>query len=249
MRVLVPVRVEIPSADAPGEEALFPAGLWSGIASLSQVSFGTSGEPKAAGGTMPVRILIHVDRAGVVRLLQRVAVAQVPVDEKKLAFKPVLYEDVPSVPEGIPARRLSSIALDTTNRVVIGSENADKTPSSFGALATFRFIVGERSPENPFRHAWHPDHDGKTADYSGPAPSGDIAGNFIGAVKPESFSVTNRIVLSWLDPDGKSVFRQTPDEGTSGVIDWYFGGLRADGEIHARGVFILKRILPCGEIK
>ena len=112
----------------------------------------------------------------------------------------------------------------------------------------FRFTVGERSKENPFRHAWHPDHDGKKADYSGAAPSGDVPSNFIGSIKPESFSVTNRLTFVWADDNGRPTYSRTPDETTFGRLDWTLSGLRSE-PIAIRGIFALKRVCSASEIR
>ena len=242
MRVRIPVRVE---ADAlkPGEGA-YPQGLWIGRATISQVSHGTDTTPVAAAGQVRATILVHVDAAGKPTLLQRVAVAQVPEAEGSSAHRAELYDELAHVPAGVAARRISSVVLDTANRAVPATDE-----TTFGAACTFAFTVGERSKENPFLHVWHPDHDGRSADYKAAAPSGDVPANFIGAVKPESFSVRNRLRFVWEDAEGRSTFARTPDETTYGRIDWRLEGLRADAPVVMRGVFVLKRLSPVATIK
>lgn len=242
MRVRIPVTVEADVLE-PGEGA-YPQGLWIGRATISQVSHGTNATPVTAAGKLRATILVHVDAAGKPTLLQRVAVAQVPEAEGSSAYRSELYDELAHVPAGVVARRISSVVLDTANRAVPATDEA-----AFGTACTFAFTIGERSKENPFLHVWHPDHDGRSADYKSAAPSGDVAQNFIGCVKPESFSVRNTLRLVWEDADGRSTFERTPDETTYGRIDWRLEGLRADAPIAMRGVFVLKRLSAAAMIK
>lgn len=240
LRVRLPITVEANPLAA--DESNYPAGLWVGRATLSQVSHGTDATPQEAGGKLPANILIHVDASGKPTLLQRVALAQ----EKNVSggYRYVPYAELTDVPSTCTASRVSSILLDTANRAV----PADGA-SVFGEETTFRFTVAENSKENPFRHAWHPDHDGKSADYKSAAPSGDDSRNFIGSVKPESFSVTNTVTFTWRDADGNSTFSRTPEESTYGRLDWKLEGLRADAPIYVRGVFLMRRISAASEMK
>lgn len=242
MRVRIPVWVE---ADLlkPGE-GVYPQGLWIGRATISQVSHGRDETPVAATGKLRATLLVHVGTDGKPTLLQRVAMAQVPEAEGSSAFRSELYDELAHVPEGVAARRISSVILDTANRAVAATNE-----TAFGSACTFDFTVGERSKENPFLHVWHPDHDGKSADYKSSAPSGDVPENFIGGIKPESFSVRNRLRFVWEDADGTSTFERTPDETTCGRLDWRLEGLRADAPIVMRGVFVLKRVSAATTIK
>lgn len=240
------LRVRIPVTVTPNptvaDEADYPAGLWIGRATLSQVSHGTNATPVAAGGKLPATILLHVDRAGKATLLQRVALAQ--ESRASGGFRYMPYAELADVPSTCTASRVSSVLLDTANRAVPMSGS-----SVFGDAATFRFTVAEDSKENPFRHAWHPDHDGKSADFKSAAPSGDVPTNFIGPVKPESFSVTNTVTFTWRDAAGRVTFDHTPEESTYGRLDWKLEGLRADAPIHVRGVFVLQRISAAAAIR
>ena len=40
-------------------------------------------------------------------------------------------------------------------------------------------------------------HDGKNADFDGPAPDGDDFNNYVATVKPELFSIANSLTLAW----------------------------------------------------
>lgn len=242
MRVRLPVTAK---ADTyPEGEAAYPAGLWVGIVRLAQVSL-PDGSLAKAGGTIDATVLLHVDAAGVPTLLQRVAVAQ--ETDADGVTRARLYAETANAPAGSSPRRLSCVFMDTANRAVAASENTDHSAPEFGREATFRFTVDERSKENPFRHPWHPDHDGLRADYSGDAPSGDVPANFIGPVKPESFSVTNRLSFAWADDNGRPTYSRTPDETTFGRLDWVLAGLRNE-PIAIRGVFALRRVCAASVI-
>ena len=242
MRVRFPVTAE---ADKFAEgEGAYPAGLWVGSAKILQVG-DKEGNLMSVGKPLTATVLLHVGADGAMTLLQRVAVAQA---ETNGSYRAELYKELADVPDGVTARRLSSVFIDTANRAVAASANTDASAPEFGREATFRFTVDERSKENPFRHSWHPDHDGKSADFSQDAPSGDVAANFIGSVKPESFSVTNTLVFAWKDDAGKPTYSATPDETTFGRLDWTLSGLRRE-PIWMRALFSLKRVSNASEIK
>lgn len=242
LRFLMPL--EVTREAAAGTPEAYPAGLWAGALEMKQVGFGTNAGTNRAAGVMKPFVLVHVDGEGRARLLQRVTLAWDSENaDADLRAKTHLYSRMSDVPAGFAKRRLSSLVLDTLHpAVAAASSNASNRPARFGEELTFEYVIGERSKENPFRHAHHPDHDGKSPDFKGLAPSGDDARNFLGKIKPESFSVTNRISLVWRDVNDESTFERTPEEGTYGRVEWSLGGLRADGAVKMRGVFILKRI-------
>ena len=202
MRVRVPIIIIKTSESAEAVE--FPVGLWSGFIQLETVSRldDTNQIPVKAGGTLKMSVMMHVAPDGKVKLLQRVAAG---VDTNGT---PRLFKELDSVPATVEnARRFSTIMMSIDNPVV------EKTSGTFGDSLAFDWTVGERASDNPFRHAWHPDHDGKKADYSGPAPSGDDLANYAGIVKPELWSITNRMEFSWRennDPHGTINFERTP---------------------------------------
>ena len=242
MRVRFPVTAE---ADTFAEgEGAYPAGLWVGSAKILQVA-DKAGNLMNVGKPLTATVLMHVGADGTMTLLQRVAVAQ---EETNGTYRAVLYKELSDVPDGMTARRISTVFMDTANRAAAASANTDTSVPEFGREATFRFTVDERSKENPFRHSWHPDHDGRSADHSRDAPSGDVAENFVGAIKPESFSVTNTLVFAWQDDNGKPTYSRRPDETTFGRLDWTLSGLRSES-IRMRALFSMKRVSNASEIK
>ena len=238
MRVRIPVTVEEKSA----EEAAFPTGLWAGYIQMEAVSSLTNETPSAAAGKLKMNILVHVPENGTPQLLQRVA-AGVDAEGKLRLFKEL--SSAKAVCEN--PRRLSSVMMSVDNPVVDASVH-----TTFGNQLQFAWTVDAKARDNPFRHAWHPDHDGKTADYKGDVVSGDDLGNYVNPVKPELWSVTNTLYLSWHkqnNPTADVDFEHNPNEATAGFATWTAGGLLSSGPIYSMGIFYLKRIAEVGEIE
>ena len=238
MRVRIPVTVEEKTAD----EAAFPTGLWAGFIQMETVSSLTNTTPTAAAGTLKMNILVHVPANGTPQLLQRV-VAGVDVEGKMRLFKEL--SSAKSVCEN--PRRLSSVMMSVANPIVDASAH-----TTFGDQLQVAWTVDANARDNPFRHAWHPDHDGKTADYSGDVVSGDDLGNYVNPVKPELWSVTNTLYLSWHKRNIATEdidFEHNPNETTAGFATWTVGGLLSSGPIYSMGIFYLKRIAEVGEIE
>lgn len=240
MRVRVPITVD---AGESAETVRFPVGLWSGYIELEAVSRhdDTNRVPVKAGGTMKMNVMMHVAADGSVKLLQRVAAG---VDANGATR---LWRELESVPAEVEnARRFSTVMMSIDNPVV------EKTSGEFGDSLVFDWTVGAKASDNPFRHAWHPDHDGKLADYSGDAPSGDDLKNYANPVKPELWSIVNRMEFSWHennDPGKASIFEWTPSEKTSGFVTWTVSGLTARQPIVSMGVFVLQRAIKAAEVE
>ena len=235
MRVVVPV--EATSDGGASAKTAWPAGVWILSAELNEASYvnaatkGSAGITNvAAGGTMKVRLPMAVDGKGKMTLLQRLwygydSNGVMRVIAGSPASDVALYS----------ARRISTAFLPT-DQVEIEADG----DSTFGKVAEFSFTVGERSNVNPMRHALHPNHDGLDFDFSKPSPSGDVLDNYLGSVKPETFSITNTVQLTWTAGEGGAAW--SPEETLTGVLKWAFGGLRHEGTIQAQGPFVMKRI-------
>ena len=240
MRVRLPIYVAPVSASA----VAYPTGLWVGQIALTQVSGidDTNAIPVQAGGQMKMSVMMHVDTNGVCRLLQRVA-AGVDTNGTARLFRELA--DVPADVEG--ARRFSTVMMSVDTPVVAAAEG-----SAFGDDADFSWTIAPTARDNPFRHAWHPDHDGKTADYKGPAPSGDDFANYANPVKPELWSISNRLVFSWHEQGNRDLpanFQYSANETTSGIVTWEVTGLVANGPIKSAGTFTLKRVFKAKELE
>jgi len=238
------MRVRLPVAAAVGSSAAvaYPTGLWVGQIALTQVSGIDDATPVAAGGTLKMNVMLHVDADGACTLLQRAALG---VDTNGTAR---LFKEFSSVPAEVEnPRRLSTVMMSVDTPVVAAGAGA-----KFGDAASFSWTVDAKARDNPFRHAWHPDHDGKKADYSGDAPSGDDFGNYAQPVKPELWSISNRLDFSWHE-DGigaKPVnFPYNADETTSGVVTWEVTGLVSKGPIKSVGTFTLKRVFKAKNLE
>ena len=126
--------------------------------------------------------------------------------------------------------------------------------STFGDAAGFSWTIAPKARDNPFRHAWHPDHDGKTADYSGDAPDGDVFEHYAQPVKPELWSIANKLEFSWHEGGSDANpanFQYNADETTSGIVAWQVEGLisKYKGPITCVGTFVLKRVFAAKELE
>ena len=73
MKATVPLRAETSGADAA--RTAWPSGLWIADVALDTVDFASAENPAPAGGVLKLRLPLHVDAEGRVRLLQRVVAA------------------------------------------------------------------------------------------------------------------------------------------------------------------------------
>ena len=216
MRVRVPVTV---SADADSEySAAFPKGLWCGNVTLSQVDRLSDGNPIPSGGEMKASAIVFVDSSGAAHLMQRVAVVTADEQAEDGSRDVKLMPDAVGVPSGYSARRISAVFPDVAHR------SLDATSGAFGEMLQFDWTVAADARDNPFRHAWHPDH-------------------------ATGFAVTNRLALAWRTESGESTFAYDPNEVTYGICTWTLGGLSGTGDIKMRGTFALKRILPVSKVE
>ena len=240
------MRVRLPIYVAPVSQSVvaYPTGLWIGEIALTQVS-GLNDEtptPVKAGGTLKMSVMMHVDTNGTCRLLQRVAAG---MDTNGTAR---LFKELANVPAEIEApKRFSTVMMSVDTPVVAAAGG-----SAFGDEADFTWTIAPTARDNPFRHAWHPDHDGKKADYQGEAPSGDDFANYASPIKPELWSISNRLFFSWHEQGIHSQpinFEYNASETTSGVVTWEVTGLIANKPIKSEGTFTLKRVVKAAELE
>jgi len=216
-RTSIPIGATVGSAAAVAD---WPSGLWTADLALDKVA------DKKAGATMDARVLVHVDTNGVMNLMQRARVG---------------------------SRRISSVVLPTdgntvpgdTNRVSVADGVVTEGMGTFGESAAFVWTVADRSRVNPFRHAKHPDHDGLDWDFKDTLASGDNFTNYVATVKPELFSISNRLEFAWGANAGAS---WNPTETLTGDCTWWLYGLRHEhgGAIKTSGTFTMKRISKAG---
>ncbi len=241
-RTTVPLSA-ISDHGAAGARA-WPAGLWVAEVKLDKVTQVVNDSKLVhdipAGGTMKLRLPLHVDLDGNLKLLQRVVAAGIETESGTVATK--LYTGNAEIPASAnQALRISAVALPVDQPVINGS-------GAFGSRAEFDFTVAEHSVANPMRHALHPNHDGLKSDFQTPTPSGDDFENYVSKVKPELFSIANSITLLWDRlPAGAAAWN--PQERLYGRVNWDFGGLRREGVLRAQGRFMMQRIIGESEIK
>jgi hypothetical protein len=162
------------------------SGLWAGEviinAATSIVEDGAPSRPTA--GSAPLRLLLHSDAGGAVRLLSQVTLMQTKTADPSVPGSPVLVVDPAKIPffEGIKERngkragvRLESIAYDMPRRSDAWTgpdlaglatrppalqERYDLSKAMAGALGAGKTVTGTITLDpfhrsNPFRHAYH----------------------------------------------------------------------------------------------
>jgi len=247
-------RVEIPLSAEYGPpdpaHALWPSGLWVGKAVLTQVSQvlddQTIVDDVKAGGCMEIRLILHVDADQNCRLLQRVLVAG--GESTNGVWSPALYIDEDKVPPGVKCVRISSVAFGTKNENIAWDNNYYGGSDGFGKVLRFVFTLPANDSVNPFRHPYHPDHDGLDAKFQTELPFGDDPQNYVGAVKPELFSLSSLITLSWTNAPaaGGSSLLWNPSEKVGGNVAYQVNGLRREGPLLMKGGFELRRVSQIG---
>lgn len=251
-RVEIPLEAEYGLPDPT--HALWPSGLWVGKASLDQVSqvLGDSTviDGSKAGGTLEFRLILHVDTDKRCRLLQRVILAG--AEETNGTWNAALYVDEAKVPPGVRSARISSVAFGVKNNDITWDETygGDQEQRGFGKNLRFTYAIAADDPVNPFRHPYHPDHDGLDARFETKLPAGDNPQNYIGAIKPELFSISNTVTLAWTNATaaGGSAALWNPSEKVGGDIYFNVDGLRREGAIRMKGQFEMRRISQVGTL-
>ena len=227
--------------------ALWPAGLWVGKASLDRVSqvvgAGTVVNGGKASEPMEIRLILHVDGDGRCRLLQRVLAAG--TEDAEGNWSPSLYVDEKDVPAEGKSVRISSVAFGTKNDIAW-----DETAGGFGNRLRFTYAIEADDPVNPFRHPYHPDHDGLAWDFTTKLPAGDDPDLYVGETKPELFAISNAISLVWSETNGtgNGSALWNPSEEASGDVELLVDGLRREGAILMQGRFDMRRVSQVGNL-
>ena len=232
------MRVDVPLVgETSGESATsrtWPGGLW--VANVAFDRIVTPGSPAETetGGTANLRLPIHIDAAGTVRLLQRVVSAGEVEADGTYVYR--LYAGTATVPTTANvAMRISAVCLPTELPVI---ESTGGTFSTNGV--TFAFTVAGGGATSLLRHPLHPQHDGLRWDFKTPAPSGDEFSNYKGDVKPETFSVQNEINLTFNLNGGEAPWNAELTK--SGTCRWKLTNLMRQGPITLVGNMTVKRV-------
>lgn len=235
MRTAIPMQAE--AAGEAWAERAWPKGLWLATVTFdtaTQVDAGRVNHNVPAGGAMTVRLPLLVRGERNMTLLQRV---EVMADSNGVTR--LLAGGVPTPDGWTFVRRISSIQLPTDHPVIGTATGTVSTASVFRKYAEFAFDVGTDSKVNPYYHARHPMHDGLDGTFKKAAPSGDDFQNYRYEVKPELFTVQNRIVFEW-DEDESTAW--SPNKALMGTCSWYLGNLVKEGDLRLKGTFVMQRI-------
>jgi hypothetical protein len=209
-------------------------GLWVGDAQVSRVDpvlRGSSGSSTAR--SFPLRLIIHVNAAGVVRLLSQVCIGKLSGSAQEVGLS------------------TSESALQTDRKSSAVRLSAGHLPldlilsASGGAFALGNFVdfgpigLAHNDPTNPFVHTYHPDHDNRDARFQ-PLPTG-----------VESYAVSRSVRLNFSSTEG--LITPDPDSaswGASKMVGTYVEtvtGLRKE-PIVAAGTFELRRISEIADL-
>ena len=238
MRVEVPLVGETSGGTAASRT--WPGGLWVADVEFNRIIAPDKTTETETGGTVKLRLPIHVDSHGTVRLLQRVVTAgEVAADG---TYSYYLYAGTAAVPATARVTmRISAVCLPTEIPVV---ESTGGTFSADGVK--FAFTVAGGGATSLLRHPLHPQHDGLRWDFKTPAPDGDVFANYKGNVKPETFSVGNEISLSFDLSGGEAAWN--PEQTKSGKCRWTLTNLMRQGPVTLVGDMTVRRVSPQTEL-
>ena len=235
-KVVVPLAGETSGVVVP--DAALPVGLWVADVQFDHVLAPGSTVGTETGGAAKLRLPIHIDANGKVRLLQRVVTAGEIAADGTYTYR--LYAGSAVVPTtATMVTRISAVCLPTETPVIEAAGESD-------SVIAFSFTVAADGATSILRHPLHPQHDGLRWDFSTPAPSGDDFQNYKGDVKPETFSVGNRIEMSFGLNGGEAAWN--PEDTKSGTCRWTFSGLMRQGNIVLSGPMTVKRVSSVAEI-
>jgi hypothetical protein len=235
-KVVVPLAGETSGVVVP--DAALPVGLWVADVQFDHVLAPGSTVGTETGGAAKLRLPIHIDANGKVRLLQRVVTAGEIAADGTYTYR--LYAGSAVVPTtATMVTRISAVCLPTETPVIEAAGESD-------SVIAFSFAVAADGATSILRHPLHPQHDGLRWDFSTPAPSGDDFQNYKGDVKPETFSVGNRIEMSFGLNGGEPAWN--PEDTKSGTCRWTFSGLMRQGNIVLSGPMTVKRVSSVAEI-
>lgn len=239
MKAVVPMSGETTGGTASA--TAWPGGLWVGEVALDSVKGPGDAVATETGGTLNLRLPMHLDANGRLRLLQRVVAAGDTEADGTYDYR--LYAGGATIPATAhTVMRISAVCLPTETPVV---EAADFDLRS--GKAVFAFTVAGGGATSLLRHPYHPQHDGLRWDFKTAAPSGDDVNNYKYDVKPETFSVKSRITLKLDFTGGEASWN--PQDAVPGTCTWRLEGLRHEGAIEVSGKMTFKRVSPKTEIE
>lgn len=252
-RVLLPVSVT----------GIETAGLWSGYAEVSKVSEVRKGTtPKKTGSVFTVRLLVHVDDGGNVKLLQQVIqmwqqgtwkadpdhpgfqIVDIPGHYVLLTDDSLVssYQGMSLLDGKAIGRRVSSAAFSFTEPQPMTGSFAT------GQTLTTTITVAKDDPLNPFVHRYHPKHQKPVLI---PA-DGEVPEHW--SQKAETmFDISRLVTLQFgnNDPDGNTLpGTENLNWGSltvGGIYRETIAGLNKN-PIYIEGTFVLNRISDVSQI-
>jgi hypothetical protein len=224
-------------------------GLWVGHATLRQVEEINASPPalRATPAEMSFRVILHVDAGGQVRLLKSVTtlwkegVASPGPGIPEIPGQHVLVTDDTRIPDfksatlrdGRPfSYRISSIGYDHP-----GNEHA--VTGIFGDSLSTQLVIAKDSPTHPYRHKFHPDHDGLDPQYQ-PLPAG------ITADQEESWAITRAWQFTF-EPETDDGSPGSGYDRVSGLFQETLSGMTRV-PILMKGTFELRRVTFLAEL-
>lgn len=172
------------------------AGLWAGTARVKAVSRSQTGgvNPLPVGKVFPIRVLMHVDATGRVKLVKNVVQMWEEGSYRVSPKDPELFEvDVPGryvlltrdelIPNYTGVTRRSGQTAGIRYSTVAYDFNGDDIEMNgdfrLNEQVNVSILIDPEMPTNPFRHKFHPDHNNLDAQYLNP--------------KQEAFQVTREM--------------------------------------------------------
>jgi hypothetical protein len=230
-----------------GNDIPLRSGLWVGSATIDRVSQPASfnpAEPKPTASPFQFRLLLHMDSAGTVRLLQKVlqmwqegTLKPDPANPgKSILDQPgryVLITDetvIPQIPRLVGATLRDGTQVGRRFSTAAFGFRAPQTMSIMDGTLRCTVALGYDDPLNPFKHLYHPDHDNLDERFEDPVPEGI-----------ESMTVIRHMELQFTATDPQQL--RLPGWGDNQIGGTYretITGLNRQS-IHLDGIFRLHR--------
>lgn len=232
-----------PPSPSPANTTSPYAGLWIGQVLVDQVAFVNDGNP--ANRTLPVptessfplRLLVHFTNSGAARLLGQVTVMKtgegddeefVLITDSSLLGS---YEGA-TVVDGEPfGYRISALGFDTVDSAGVAMTG------NFATGLTTTLTIGKSDAVNPYKHRYHPDHDGLNPFYQpfNPEPTSPILQELWDITRTITLTVPP-VTLDQTQPPGAS------ESSLRGVYSETVTGMHKR-PLHSSGGFVLNRLV------
>lgn len=213
---LFQTRIDLPVSARPTSRS----GLWGGAAVIANVDqiVGTNATPANAPSQFPLRLVLHADDSGIVRLLQQAYLGT------KDGLPAVASTEESFVSPDSASNRTSSSDFPT------GLKQTGTGRLGLTGTLTFSVNLGSNDASNPFLHSYHPDHDNLDARFEQVLPAG-----------VESPNISRTITLTFAPQNPSGFF--DPAWGATSIGGTYhetITGLRAI-PVSCSGSFVLQR--------